>query len=150
VVYYYSVGEPVSEVSPDDGELTVLPRSVWRQQLALDYDNPHADDFLFWEQEHYAQGPRRTAQGRYGSAVADCPDCITRQGGSNSYCELHRCRGINANGQRCKQPAAEVSGLVYCRSHGCQEQLGPRGVRCPEPAGIGGYCAGHHNIPVPH
>src|SRR5690242_6639929 len=134
MTFYYSLSEPVTEFSPVDGEVTVLPRSVWRQQLAFDYDNPHADDFLYWEQEHYAWGPRRTAKGLSGSPVADCPDCLTTAP-KKVYCGLHRCRGTWASGSRCQQPASESNGLMYCRRHQCQQDLGRQGLWCSEPAG---------------
>ena len=131
--------------------MTVLPRSMWMQlwldrveAMELPYDVLGiAADLLAWESEHYAWGPRRTAKGRYGTPVADCGDCITT-GPEKAYCGLHRCRGTNSNGARCKRPANEVNGLMYCRTHGCQQDLGRQGLWCSEPAGTDGYCTAHH------
>jgi hypothetical protein len=140
---YRGVGRPVTEMTPD-GPVTVLPLQLWRENL--DEIEEHPADFRTWEAEHYAVGPRRAAQGRNGSAVADCSNCVTPQYGRKVYCGFHRCRGTNADGTRCKQAANETHGGLYCKGHGCTEIIVPH-IGCCEPSEPGRSRCAAHRLP---
>lgn len=47
-----------------------------------------------------------------------CTDCFTRDR-RRVYCDAHRCHGLNARGERCRQPADPGRAYTYCRTHGC-------------------------------
>jgi hypothetical protein len=137
-VIYRGVSRPITEVSPADGAVSILPLQLWRE-------NEEDGDLLLWETEHYTPGPRT---GRTGRPRIVCADCFSPPYLPRGWCPTHRCRAATTSGLPCGNQI-DVAHPLYCYAHACRHELAP-GVWCLEQATEAyGFCAAHGGQPAP-
>lgn len=106
--------------------------------MLMQTDNAHHDRIKLTEAERDAF--RVIVQPYSGSAAAGCTDCDAPQHGRKTFCDFHRCRGVKANGERCRQAAGW--GNDYCRNHRCWH-VPSLGVWCTAPSVAHQHCQEH-------
>lgn len=77
----------------------------------------------------------------------NCTDCFTRDH-RRVLCPAHRCHGLNAKGERCRQRGNPARAYEFCDTHGCNYRYPGSYVLCMAHHAPGNniYCAEHLEI----